>query len=487
VETYKFFGFGDFFGGISWRVCNFWYESENMGRQGGIARFLGSCAHIVGYVDDGKVLWRKPSSLTRKKWLKMPTMEKQRVAARQFGGASMVAGNLWSRLPSGMRKLADGGAFNRLVGQCRMLMVEDPDEAGGGLQVWDVDGLRGLDLSVDSAAGMSGLKVRRDAEGWRLDGVRDLMNSLDEALGYSAGKPSEKYVVASKLHDLWETKEWVDFEKLGSCDGWKAPKRSEKLEIRNLKFVQGKPYVERRVRVWIHAVEIVDTEWCPREKKYLRKEFSQRTVSSKGVSERFAGARGWHNGFCSAWEQNEHHDGWAGSYRLSVGGLDLLAPSEYGTGVYVVFSAVEVSEKRGRHWVRLPWCSSMTVDSIAEGDLDERMVLMQARDPSLRSGHGLSGDKGIRLVAIPDRVLERICCRDLDCFEDWARHSMGCWDRFLLGMGLEVKSGVWNDKILKKVRCTEPERSDKALGLLGIARSLFSKAFAMAEDNRAGP
>jgi hypothetical protein len=233
-----------------------------------------------------------------------------------------------------------------------------------------------------------------------------------------------------------------------------------------LKFVQGKPFVERRVRVWIHAVEIIDTEWCPREKKYLKKEFWKRTVSSKGVTESFAGARGWHDGFCTAWEQNFlnspnlQNEGWADTYRLSGGGLDLLAPSEYGNGVYVVFSAVEVSEKRGRHWVRLPWCSSMTVDSIAEGDLDEKLVL--------RGELRLNEDRKVRLEAVPEPAMVRICCRDLDCFEDWTRHSAGSWDGFLLGTGLEMKSGVWDDWILKKVRCDEPERIDKAFGLLGI-------------------
>src|SRR6187431_835718 len=96
-----------------------------MGGQAGIARFLGSCPQFVGYVDGGKPLWRKHNGLDKQKWLDMPTMWRQRDAARYFGAASAVAGNLWKKMPAGMRRLADGGGFNRLVGRCRDLVEED--------------------------------------------------------------------------------------------------------------------------------------------------------------------------------------------------------------------------------------------------------------------------------------------------------------------------------------------------------------------------
>ena len=40
-----------------------------------------------------------------------------------------------------------------------------------------------------------------------------------------------------------------------------------------------------------------------------------------------------------------------------------------GEGTYVVFAAVEVAVKRGRHWVRLPWCCKMEVLLIENGEL----------------------------------------------------------------------------------------------------------------------
>jgi hypothetical protein len=103
-----------------------------MGRQGGLARFLGTCGWVNGYADDGRAIWRAKSDLNKKKWLKMPSMEGQRRAAHVFSAASMVAGRLWSRLPMEMRRLADGGGFNRLVGQLRVMMEEAGGEAPEG-------------------------------------------------------------------------------------------------------------------------------------------------------------------------------------------------------------------------------------------------------------------------------------------------------------------------------------------------------------------
>ena len=139
-----------------------------MGRQGGIARFLGSSRQWLGYVDDGRALWRQHGPLDRKLWKTLPEMEGQRVAAKYFGAASTVAGSVWSRLPAAMRRLADGGGFNRLVGRCRDLVESDG-------QVWQVDALSGLDLSADSSGPLKIVGGVR--EGLRLTGVRDLMEA----------------------------------------------------------------------------------------------------------------------------------------------------------------------------------------------------------------------------------------------------------------------------------------------------------------------
>ena len=85
---------------------------------------------LVGYVDDGKVFWRRKPPFVgkranRRKWRKNPRFAGQREAAKYFGAASAVAGNLWSKMPPEMRRISDDGGFNRLVGRCRDLVEDD--------------------------------------------------------------------------------------------------------------------------------------------------------------------------------------------------------------------------------------------------------------------------------------------------------------------------------------------------------------------------
>jgi hypothetical protein len=35
-------------------------------------------------------------------------------------------------------------------------------------------------------------------------------------------------------------------------------------------------------------------------------------------------------------------------------------------GRWIVFTAIEIAEKRGRHWVRLPWCCKLRVSDVRE-------------------------------------------------------------------------------------------------------------------------
>jgi hypothetical protein len=487
-----------------------------MGRQGGLARFLGSWGDINGYADDGKAIWRGKSDLNKKKWLKMPSMEGQRRAAHVFSAASTVAGLIWSRLPVEMRRLADGGGFNRLVGQLRVLMEEGEGQGnfegqglpgaacssllggkgqeargkagsghwGGGREVElvDVDGLRGLDLSVDSSGPHRIVKSEQgkvksgdggDAHrlSYRLTGIRSLMEEIDLAVGDRAGKRSRKYVMADRLQpDV--VREEVDYVKLGSMNGWFGERgardkrqgasylwadrdeverigrsgllglepckewggryygsrrfplsykggelhRSEKsgwilrldwlsIDTPDMPWATdancvpftgrmadgravamlpgpayasvlgGKEQVQRRVRVWVHAVELVTPVW-------------------DAVNERFGAPcqRQAHGGYITPWVVGEAGS-WEDAYRVECERLQLPGAFEdpegsgnCGSGVYVVFTAVEVSEKRGRHcsasaskgvrdglrtssprhWVRLPWCSRLRVQEVVE-------------------------------------------------------------------------------------------------------------------------
>jgi hypothetical protein len=564
-----------------------WVVSEKvyigyMGRQGGMARFLGTCCDINGYADDGKAIWRAKSELNKRKWLKMPSMEGQRRAAHVFGAASMLAGRLWSRLPEEMRRLADGGGFNRLVGTLVGLMeagevVTQPRHWRGGraVELVDVDGLRGLDLSVDSSGphrvvkseqrkGKSGngldvalvgdvstpLRSGRHDKGfgYRLTGIRSLMEEIDLAVGDRAGKRSGKFVVADKLQSF-VVREEVDYCKLGSMEGWldkgkgvdhrliwtegargrgagkavwkpaldhmdrweqegkgwygsrrfglsykggelhrrvkpgwilrmdwlsvdtpempwrtdenclpftaktpegwlsrleapglyfRAPEahyrhylvdfpssansklRSRRLGTGSDEFL-GAAYssllgrtvdspveegseqaptvfselpirrssghglkATRRVRVWVHAVEVQHPEWCKVNGKFYA-----------------SGQRHVHDGSVTPWMVGETGS-WADDIPIDCGEMVLKAGGGEGSGMYVVFTAVEVAEKRGRHWVRLPWCCKMRVQDVVFVGEEEAMDQVEGNVNELTLGVAQSDGR----MAIAGRTLE---------------------------------------------------------------------------------
>jgi hypothetical protein len=130
----------------------------------------------------------------------------------------------------------------------------------------------------------------------------------------------------------------------------------------------------RRVRVWVHACRVVDN-----------------------------GNRGGSIGFVTEWVVLEGEEA-CGQYRfLGQGGTDLSLDSLFAgrgldAGEYVVFTAVEVAEKRVRHWVRLPWCNSLRVGAVRV--VDERLAAgderLEARDLRL-----VPGDlRDVRLEAV---------------------------------------------------------------------------------------
>jgi hypothetical protein len=427
-----------------------------MGRQGSGCNFVGSCLGINGYIDDGKPIWRKRSSLDKAGWLKHPNMGAQRAAAGYFGAANTIARFLWMGLPLAMRRIGDAGAYNRIVGTCRVLL----DDEG---QLSDLDGLRNLDLNEESSGSLrvaslgvdslgvdssqlipilgnslggsvsgsvseeglrerlrEGLEKIRIPYSCRLVGLDRLFDELDLAESATGGAKPGHFVVAHKhLLDGVARTPFNWFPDDGSCDGW--GKQNSRNSRNSQDFQDGlgdgladgacaghtkarhdvplrRP--ERRVRVWVWASSVVETAWDAKRKSFGLKAGSPRDFT----------------GFVSDWLVFKGQDV-APSYVVQGGELEFPALCE---GLdYVVFTAVEVSEKRGKHWVRLPWVSRMRVsDSIASselemsneklemsvGELAQRVVLVEEAEELAGSGEQLA-------------VVGRDHCLDFDSFD----------------------------------------------------------------------
>ncbi len=322
-----------------------------MGRQGGIARFTGSVGNLNCYFDAGMEIVRTKSPLNKKKWLQLPSMRRQRNAAKVFGAASTVAAQLWKPLPAPMRRLADGAAYGRLVGECSGLMAQDPHSEEPDLQLWDADELRGFNLNVD-ALGPHRVVISRTDGTLRLLGMDKLQAELDQVLD-NAG--NVKPQVCQVAHPFWQD---------GLCHE-EEPRKAETEAFFTAQRTKDRvsaskhPQNVYRSRVWIHATEVADTKWSERDRKFkLQDDF-----------------RGFSNGFVSEWELSRqptkpNSPNQAGEEETAI--ETNFAP-EYtiegrdwqtdwmGEGTYIIFAAVEVAVKRCRHWVRLPWCCKMEI------------------------------------------------------------------------------------------------------------------------------
>ena len=221
--------------------------------------------------------------------------------------------------------------------------------------------------------------------GFRLTGVRELMLEIDTAVGPGAGQRSEKFIVANRFNDYRTVKTSVDWSKLGDCTGWRGKhkeggKRPVTYEFRygtyktkrreygeswwepvRAPLAPGLPYThwtgpQRRIKVWLHASELGNTEWNANQKRYELDVYAM-LRSNCLQTEWLVGSR-----FA---DPEKGVNGWASEYLID-GKLELPPYHPDGTGIFVIFAAVEVSEKRGRHWVRLPWCSRMMVHSVVD-------------------------------------------------------------------------------------------------------------------------
>ncbi|MEY3442705.1 MAG: hypothetical protein RLZZ519_986, partial [Bacteroidota bacterium] len=315
-----------------------------MGRQGGLARFTGSVGNLNCYFDAGMEIVRLKSGLDKKKWLRLPSMRRQRDAATIFGAASVIASQLWKPLPAGMRRLADGAAYGRLVGRCRSLVAQDPRLDRPDLQLWDAERLRGLDLSVDSL-GPHRVVISPEDGSLRLVGMDLLQAELDLAFGDTT---QEKPRVCQVAHPFWQD---------GLCheEEPRAAETEEFFRVRRSERAREHSENVYRSRVWIYATEVAETEWSDRDRKFRLAEDQ----------------RGFVNGFVSDWKQNlQDSQDQPGVVNCAVDGQFassyLIAGRDWrtdwmGEGTYVVFAGIEVAVKRGRHWVRLPWCCKMEV------------------------------------------------------------------------------------------------------------------------------
>jgi hypothetical protein len=322
-----------------------------MGRQGGIARFTGSVQNINCYFDNGREIVRVKPEISKKRWKNSPRYLKSRESAKVFGASSLIASCLWRGLPAPMKRLADGSAYGRLVGA-----VREHTERDG--QLWDAGMLKGLDLAADSvgphfvAAGGQGLGTRDQIGGgvdgtanpFKLIGIDQLMADLDVALGDSAGRMPEKCMIA---HPFW-TDGLVHTEAKGAeqslrfFEKIKGPGAEDSGSV-GAEGARGASV--RRVRVWVHATEVVDTKWNPWQKRYKLAD----------------GQRRFSSGFVTSWETHQNSQDWEPEYLIE--GRDWRT-EWMGDGLYVVYTAIEVQEKRGRHWVRLPWCCKFGIQDV---------------------------------------------------------------------------------------------------------------------------
>jgi hypothetical protein len=68
------------------------------------------------------------------------------------------------------------------------------------------------------------------------------------------------------------------------------------------------------------------------------------------------------------WQVIGEHEKGAQEYTVEDFAPSFPAYTPECSNIFAVFTATEVAEKRGRHWVRLPWCSRMQLHEVAEID-----------------------------------------------------------------------------------------------------------------------
>jgi hypothetical protein len=320
-----------------------------MGKQRTKAIFLGTCANLNGYVDDGKPFARLVDRRDRRKAGAL-------AASKLFGRVSADAAVTWRAMPSQMRRLGGESAYNEWVSACLGLARE-------GSFHWDWSALAGLrfgvgnemnegEAAIDSEAFSSSLaKGKLNLSGellslrqvlapyrngvdarWRLAAMPRRDGHYDLGMQFAPHRgPAQRYEGSAK-DKAWNAQfakglyqgiepEFVDHFGASSAD-------ASPLLVENFRSVvsRGESKVQGaiRARFWLHLITPSDGKGC---------------------------------GVCSDWCDLDAVDGLA---------LDICSLRDWQRGLgadttVLAFLGVEVSEKRGRHWVRLPFACGLRV------------------------------------------------------------------------------------------------------------------------------
>ncbi|HEX2899841.1 MAG TPA: hypothetical protein VHS96_08995 [Bacteroidia bacterium] len=383
-----------------------------MGKQGTKAIFVGTCANLNGYVDDGKPFARLVDRRDRRKAGAL-------AASKVFGRVSGTAAKVWGQMPVNMRRLGGECAYNEWVSACLGLAREGsyhwdwrqleglrfgegkkakgdsmdfpvPLDLTEGIHCWEapsqtalVTGIRTgkLDLSGALASVRMALKPYQkgvDAH-WRLgamprrDGHYDLGTQLNPHRG-----PAQRYEGSAR------DRAWNAAHAKGMYQGY-APelvdhfgegywtKGSLKLE----NFRSGKSTTvplaqgELRVRFWLHAA-------APEGRRGL--------------------------GVCTDWYRLDS----AVAPVLDVCSLRDGVDQRPGDAEWLVFLGVEVSEKRCRHWVRLPFACGLTcVGVVCAGDLEDARLRPSGRRRA-QSRVMVRGGEGCEMAVLVDVRRRRV-------------------------------------------------------------------------------
>ncbi len=320
-----------------------------MGRQRTKAIFLGTCANLNGYVDDGKPFARLVDRRDRRQAGAL-------AASRLFGRVSADAAVAWRGMPAPMRRLGGESAYNEWVSACLGLARE-------GSFHWDwaeLEGLRfglgnelnGCDAALDSKAFSTALgkgtlnlsselwSLRQvlapyrngvDAQ-WRLGAMPRRDGHYDLGMQFAPHRgPAQRYEGSAKdrawnaqfakgLYQGFEA-EYVDHFGTDSTDA--SPLLVGDFRSKVSKG-ESKAKGAIRARFWLHLLSPLDGKGC---------------------------------GICSEWCDLDAADG----LELDICGLRDWQRGLGSEATVLAFLGVEVSEKRGRHWVRLPFACGLRV------------------------------------------------------------------------------------------------------------------------------
>jgi hypothetical protein len=309
-----------------------------MGRQHTKAVLIGTCASLNGYIDDGKPLVRMVDRKDRRS-------EGAMAASDVLGQASKVAAKFWRCMPKRMRKLGGEGAYNQFVSVCQDLAAE-----GGYYYDWER-----LRLSLNAGVQRNdGLNLEMLRNG-RLDLSAALAAVQESVLPFVGGNEG-----AWRLGAMPRRNGHFDLGLQIQYKRWQCTKYEGSAKDRewNAKHAAG-AYRGPIPEFFDHF----ETGRFPTElDDFRRPELKGNTTPRGALRARFwlrmtpIGDAGV-TGFCSDWASLDAADSLNVDVTHIGPYLDRYPPDTE----WVMFFGVEVAEKRGRHWVRLPFACGLEV------------------------------------------------------------------------------------------------------------------------------